>query len=127
MPRVDDGYVAGGGGLRIPGLYGALLVRERGRQERADRATEHMRERFGYSSRRNRRLLDALEAGQTVVMPRWLVGHKRSTPRVDLPWDRQEVTAVTVSPDDVVRPAEGPCSWPGGAADEYIRQGRGES
>jgi hypothetical protein len=110
MPRVRyDG--SGGGGLRIPGLYRALLDKERDRQERADRATVRMREEFGYSSRRDRRLLDALEAGQTVVMPRWRVGHKRSTPPVDLPWDRHEVTTVRVSPDDVVRPAEGPGLW----------------
>jgi hypothetical protein len=113
MPRVEAGSSIGGGGLRIPGLYRALLEKERDSQERADRATKHMHEEFGYSSRRDRRLLDALAAGQTVTMPRWRVGHKRSTPRVDLPWDRREVTTVTVSPDDVVRPAKGPCSWPG--------------
>ena len=81
MPRVDDNYEADGGGLRFSGLYLALLEKERGRQERADRATERMREEFGYFFRRDRQLLDALQAGKPVVAARWRVGNKRSTPR----------------------------------------------
>jgi hypothetical protein len=116
MPRVEADS-CGGAGLHIPGLYRALLEKERTSQKRADRATERMREEFGYSSRRDRRLLEALEAGQTVIMPRWRVGHRRSTPPVDLPWDRQMVTTVAVSPDDVVSPTDEECPWDGKAAD----------
>jgi hypothetical protein len=119
VPRFSDGEMDGLG-VRVPGLYQALLVKERRRCREPD-PRNILSDEPGYTSpvfHRSRRLLDALEAGKPVVMLRWMVGSRRSTPPVDLPWDRESVTAVLVSPDDVVRPAESTGHWPGGAADD---------
>jgi hypothetical protein len=117
MPRVHDDYDPDSAGLRIPGLYRALVTRERDRCRRDDDLARRMQQEYGYHCRRPRQLLRALEANEAVVMPRWLLGHRRSVPPVDLPWDRRAVTTVVISPDDMVRPAVGRCGWPGECAD----------
>jgi hypothetical protein len=119
MPRVNDGGPADG--LRVPGLYRALLEKERRRCEEPDprRVLSDAPNDPAPVFRRSRKLLDALEAGKAVVMPRWLVGSGRSVPPVVLPWDRS-VDYVRVSPDDGVRPAEYSREhwWPGGPASD---------
>jgi hypothetical protein len=85
VPRFSDGEMDGLG-VRVPGLYQALLERERRRRAQADPRNilsddpGDLRPVY----RRTRRLLDALEAGLPVVMVRWMVGSRRSTPAVDL-------------------------------------------
>lgn len=115
MPRFE----ARGGGIQIPGLYRALLEKERQRCAEPDprRIWSGDPGEPAAVFHRSRRLLDALEAGKPVVMVRWMVGSHVSVPPVVLPWDRS-VKSVLVSPDDVVSPAEGDGSWPGGAAED---------
>lgn len=127
MPRVDSGAV--GAGLHVPGAYQALLDSERERYYRYGETIvcdgrelqvswadpdDHSAGFFC----RSRTLLDALEAGKTVVMKRWMVGNLRSNPPVNLPWDRS-VQAVSVSPYEVVHSVEGRGDWPGCAAADY--------
>jgi hypothetical protein len=124
VPRFSDGGL--GGGIRVPGLYEALLVKERRRCREPD-PRNILSDQPGDMSpvfHRSRRLLDALEAGKPVVLPWWMVGSPRSQPPVVLPWDRQEVPSLLVSPDDVVRPAESSGHWPGCAADDVEVVGR---
>jgi hypothetical protein len=118
MPRVRPlgGTSSGLGGFRAPGLYAALLESERQRSDHHDprwRRTEAAKrgEEAPPRFRRSRRLLDALEAGKTVIVP--LPSRKWG-----LPWTRPDVTTVTVTSDDVVRPTDAPCSYPGNAYEE---------
>jgi hypothetical protein len=108
MPRVDQAGVAGGG-LRVPGLYRALLARERWHHERYGelRARPPLREGELPVYRRPRHLLDALEAGEPVTVPRWRLGG-HSMPRMPDVWrsDRRP-TAFAVTSDDSVRPVLG--------------------
>lgn len=95
MPRAAEETT---GALRVAGLYRALLERERARQERADRLRDG-----GVPMKRNRRLLDALEAGEPAVVPATrLGGHE--IPRVPLSREqRQWPNRFVVSADDTVR------------------------
>jgi hypothetical protein len=104
-----------GGGVRIPGIYQAMLEKERRRCAESDPRRIYSSEPDDPSPvyRRPRVLLEGLEGGKPALMARWMVGSRRSTPPVDLPWDRESVRTVRVSPDDVVSPADGECSWPG--------------
>ncbi|MGW0158468.1 hypothetical protein ACWDUN_04000 [Mycobacterium sp. NPDC003323] len=105
MPRVSGG---GEVGVRIPGVYGRMQARERdlcGWPDPdiswADRQ-DHSQGCFV----RPRRLLEALEAGQPVTVPKArveLVQYAVKGRRFHLPWDRS-VQNVVVSPDDVVVP-----------------------
>jgi hypothetical protein len=108
MPRVEaDGSC---GGLRVPGLYAALLERERGHHERwggrrvyAD-PEDHSQGFF----LRDRHLLDALEAGEPAVFSGHDLGGN-GIPQVPLsaeqkPWPNY----YTVTPDDRIVPAEYP-------------------
>lgn len=57
------------------------------------------------------RMLEALKAGQSVVVSNWVasghrwLGTKWSEPQFALPWDRRAVRNVRVSPEDQVSPA----------------------
>jgi hypothetical protein len=119
VPRFSDGGF--NGGVHVPGLYQALLEKERRRCAKPDPRrifSSDSRDDPAHVSRRSRSLLNVLEAGTPVVMPRWMVGSRQSVPPVDLPWDRSVVDSVHVSSDDVVRPAQSAGNWPGGAADD---------
>jgi hypothetical protein len=99
MPRVE-----GAGALRVSGLYLALLERERRQQARADR---HRTSRAdGHPlMRRDRRLLDTLEAGKPAVVAAQKLGGW-GVPKVPLTREqRQRGNRFKVSPDDTVRPA----------------------
>jgi hypothetical protein len=105
MPRVrrTTGTAAG---VRVPRLYAALLERERGKCARPPTLARPDDPGAGFF-RRPRHLLDALEAGETVSVPRWLLGgHWMRAAGIvtELPWDRDQVRTVRVSPDDQVRP-----------------------
>lgn len=104
------------GGLRAPGLYASLLDGEReacGRQDPRWRytAAAGRGEECPPKYRRSRCLLEALEAEKVVVVP--LPGSKWG-----LPWRRPEVTAVTVTPGDMVHPSTARFSYPGNAVDQ---------
>jgi hypothetical protein len=92
VPRVSAEDVGGAEAVVAPGLYQALLQRERGKDYRTVVSDES-------AFRRPRHLLEALEAGSTVVVP--LPSRKWG-----LPWTRADgITTVTVTVDDVVRPS----------------------
>lgn len=120
MPRIRPAPGMGGDGVRgyrAPGLYASLLEAERGRCGEVDprwrhTAAGHEGEPAPEHYRRSRRLLDALEAGKTVKVP---LPWAKKWP---LPWKRPDVTAVTVTPDDLVRPADDEFVWPGVAVHE---------
>jgi hypothetical protein len=105
VPRFEAGD---GGALRVPGLYAALLQREREHREGHDAFEAQMIAEYGrfpwYPP--PRRLLDELEAGLPVVVEgRELRG--RSVPKV--PLRREQAYAwFEVSPGDTVTPAETP-------------------
>lgn len=118
MPRIRPlgGSAGGVGGFRAPGMYAALLEGERKSSNDHDPRWRHTPaacrgEEPPTHYRRSRRLLEALEAGKTVLVPlpwsKW-----------GLPWTRPDVTAVTVSSDDVVRPSDESFGWPGRAVDD---------
>lgn len=103
MPRVDDG--ADGPGLVVPGLYRALLARERDHQARHDEFVESTgwRRRYG----RNRRVLDALESGRpAIVQGRNLSGW--GIPKVSSLRREDAFRWFAVTPDDRVVLAESP-------------------
>lgn len=117
MPRIRPlgGSSGALGGFRAPGLYAALLDGEREACLKWDpRWTRSEAGRRGEEPptfyRRSRYLLEALEAGKTVVVP--------LPPKWGLPWKRPEVRTVTVTPDDLVRPTDLPCAYPGSAVDD---------
>lgn len=109
VPRVssaDDGLVDA---VVLDGVYEALLGLERARAARwAGRVVEAASREGCF--RRPRHLLEALEAGRTVVVGRAaLVGHwmRQAGVVAELPWD-DRVRFVAVTVDDVVSPAEAP-------------------
>lgn len=61
---------------------------------------------------KRKRLVDALTAGEAVVVSTWIaaghrwLGTKWSGPQFPLPWDRRAVRNVRVSADDRVTPAD---------------------
>lgn len=120
MPRIRPlgGSTGGVGGFRAPGLYAALLERERDYMERrpldprwAYTAAAKRGEDPPFCYRRSRHLLDALEAGKTVLVS--LPGREWG-----LPWTRPEVTVVTITADDVVQPSDEVSGYPGRAVDD---------
>jgi hypothetical protein len=94
-------------GLLVPGVYEALREREIERNERDARRAARMQAELGYHYRRNRRLGELLEAGETVVIDRSTVEELLSSEdgRVQLPLGGS-VRAVRVGPDDRVSPAD---------------------
>jgi hypothetical protein len=124
MPRVRPLAGSGGGvgGFRALGLYAALLESERDSDARHSVDPRWRRTEAGQRGeeppsvyRRSRKLLEALEAGKTVVVS--LPGRQWG-----LPWKRPAVTAVTVTVDDVVRPSDARFSHPGGAVDDLSEE-----
>lgn len=104
MPRFDDSLVDVG--LYVPGVYAALLDRERERNARSDQLAAYMQARDGCHFRRGRGLADRLDAGESVVLRRVSVEqafwHRdRPAGRVKLPLDR-DVRHVEITADDRV-------------------------
>ena len=67
MPRTGLGRGGVGHGVRVPGVYQALLDRERDWNERDDRMAADMLREHGSSFRRDRRLTELLEAVKSVA------------------------------------------------------------
>lgn len=70
MARIRGGSRPARVGVRVPGVYQDLLLRERERVERSDTAADDRAKRGVGIFRRSRHLLDALEAGQPVTCRR---------------------------------------------------------
>ena len=108
MPRVESS--ADEAGLRIRGVYAALLALERDRYERSERTAARMKAEYGTFCRRNTGLLvERLEAGEAVTIGRATVEsalwERDRPPRpVRLPFDRA-VRFTQVRADDTVVPA----------------------
>jgi hypothetical protein len=104
----SDAHPAGGSGrgIVVPGVYAALLEQERTACAQIDPRTLP---RFNPGSTPRtvvqtgshpRGLLDALAAGEPVVVPRWYIGRNTwSGPPIDQPRDRS-IRFVQVGPDD---------------------------
>jgi hypothetical protein len=121
MPRVSHGASGVDGGITVRGVYAQLLEYQREKCGQPDpRRTYHPNESAAGFTQRPRFLLDALEAGKDVIVPRRMA-EVRHAFGFRLPWDRS-VDTVRVSPDDVVSPTSEPCSWYGGAADDVAVQ-----
>ena len=107
MPRAESSAEAG---LRIRGVYAALLALERDRFERSERTAARMRAEHGTFCRRNTGgLLERLDAGDPVLVDRARVElalweRDRPPRRVRLPFD-PEVRSVQVSSDNRIVPA----------------------
>jgi hypothetical protein len=106
MPRVESSAEAG---LRIRGVYAALLALESDRFERSERTAARMKvEGDGTFFRRNTGwLVERLEAGEVVTVGRAaaeLALCERSGARERLPFHR-DVRRIEVSPNDRIVPA----------------------
>ena len=107
MPRVSD---SGSAGFQLPGIYRALRARERrlcGWPE-ADVRWANPGDHSQGCFVRPRKLLEALETGNPVVLRKAqveLVRGEAEGVRFRFPWDRS-VQKVNVSRDDVVTPAD---------------------
>ncbi|WP_197382854.1 hypothetical protein [Mycolicibacterium mengxianglii] len=104
MPRVSESEVSPESGVRVPGVYQAMLERERGRHRHGPRLADPSDPSKGFFLRPDG-LLRALEAGEPVVVSTIKVGHKYSDPPVRWPWDARAVLRVQVSSDDRIKPA----------------------
>jgi hypothetical protein len=108
MPRVDADSSCGG--LRVPGLYAALLERERGYHERRGgrRVYADPEDPWRGFFQLSEHLLNALEAGEPAVFS----GHKlggRGIPKVPLSAEQKDwPNYYTVTPDDLIVAAEYP-------------------
>lgn len=122
MVRLSGSAAVVADGLRVPGVYRALLESERMKVAKAERVWV----RPGYPDEgffeRSTSLLEALEAGLVVVVPSWCLGghsvpcndafkefKRRQSPRP---------VAWVVAPNDVVRPWGEQIAFPGRAFDE---------
>jgi hypothetical protein len=94
-------------GLIVAGVYEALREQECERNERDARRAARMQAELGYHYRRNRRLGELLNAGESVVMDRAAVERLLYSDDgvVRLPLG-SGVRWVRVSPDDRVLPVE---------------------
>jgi antitoxin (DNA-binding transcriptional repressor) of toxin-antitoxin stability system len=120
MPRTRRGAAAARVGVRVPGIYADLLLREREGVGRADAAAADRAER-GLRCRRSRHLLDALEAGEPVVVSAsQLVSRRVPVPEHMRPGRRAGVRWWRVTPDDAVEQASSP------VVDRPTRKRRGE-
>jgi hypothetical protein len=77
MPRTRRGVAAPRVGVRVPGIYADLLLRERDSVERADAAAAGRAKRGLGVFRRSRHLLAALEAGEPVTVAASKLGSRR--------------------------------------------------
>jgi hypothetical protein len=109
MPRTRRGAAPARVGVRVPGIYEDLLLRERDSVERAEAAAAGRAKRGMGVFRRSRRLLDALEAGEPVIVAAsQLVSRRVQVPEHMRPGRRASVRWWRVTPDDVVEPASSP-------------------
>jgi hypothetical protein len=107
MPRTRRSAAAGRVGVRVPGLYADLLLRERGSVERSTAAAAGRAGRGVGAFRRSRHLLDALEAGEPVIVSASkLVSRRVQIPELMRPGRCHSWWCVT--PDDVVERASSP-------------------
>jgi hypothetical protein len=98
MPRVD---YSRGAGRRVPGVYAAMLEKEREQRVVWADPDDHSAGVF----RRDDKLLKLLEAGKPVIVQRWWVGSRKSKLSVHWPYERGTVKFVQVNPDDTITPA----------------------
>jgi hypothetical protein len=107
MPRTRRGAAAARVGVRVPGIYADLLLRERDSVGRSDAAAAGRAERGLGVFRRSRHLLDALEAGEPVtVSASQLVSRRVQVPEHMRPGRCHSWWRVT--PDDAVEQASSP-------------------
>lgn len=103
MPRA----ISGAGGLKVVGVYAALLDLERERSERDDRRSARMIAAEGFCYRRGRLLAQRLAAGESVVLDCATVELAlwyRNRQRARLPFGREARRRVQVSADDRILP-----------------------
>jgi hypothetical protein len=106
-------------GVRVPGIYADLLLRERDSVSRADAAAADRAKRGLGGFRRSRHLLDALEAGKPVTVS----ASQLVSGRVQIPEHMRPGRSARwwrVAPDDAVERASSP------VVDRPARAGRGE-
>lgn len=120
MPRVSRS--SGEGRYRVPGIYAELLERERSRWESSEdprRRAESPQAAEG-TFRRPRGLVDALEAGDPVLVRRRAaeLAHGRD---FRFPWAGGSVKTVQVSRNDVVAPSDREIPWFGCVAANSFR------
>lgn len=121
MARSRRSAVAARVGVRVPGIYADLLMRERDSDDRSQApAADRAKRSLGF--RRSRHLRDALEAGEPVVVSAsQLVSRRVQVPEHMRPGRRAGVRWWRVSPDDVVERANSP------VVDRPTRKRRGEA
>jgi hypothetical protein len=101
---------AGGAEMRVPGLYEALLARERDRHARwgGRRTSVDPEDPSRGFFRRSEHLLNALEAGEPAVFSGHNLGGN-GIPKVPLSAEQKDwPNYYTVTPDDRIVPAESP-------------------
>jgi hypothetical protein len=112
MPRVEDSGGVGGG-YRLPGVYQALTDWARESAAQPD-PRERLRPDFDPQAPQEPDphsfalpILNRLEAGRPVTVPRWMIGgHSIPAPK-DVPMLRDRtMTRFTVHPDDTITPVE---------------------
>jgi hypothetical protein len=109
MPRTRRGASPARVGVRVPGIYADLLLRERDSVERAAAAAAGRAARGLGVFRRSRHLLDALEAGEPVtVSGSQLVGPRVQVPEHMRPGRRSGARWWRVTSDDAVEQASSP-------------------
>jgi hypothetical protein len=113
VARIRGGSVGGLAparvGVCVPGIYADLLLRERESVGRADAAAADRARRGVGVFRRPRHLLEALEAGEPVIVSAsQLVGRRVQVPEHLRPGRRAGVRWWRVTPDDVVEQASSP-------------------
>jgi hypothetical protein len=121
VPRTRRGVAAARVGVRVPGIYEDLLRRERDSVARADAAAEGRAKRGLGVFRRSRHLLDALEAGEPVIVSASQLASRRvQVPEHLRPGRSPGVRWWRVTPDDPVEQASSP------VVDRPARARRGE-
>ena len=121
MPRTRRGAAPARVGVCVKGIYEDLLVRERDSVGRADAAAAGRAERGMGGFRRSRHLLDALEAGEAVIVSAsQLVSRRVQVPEHLRPGRSPVARWWRVTPDDAVEQASSP------VVDRPARARRGE-
>jgi hypothetical protein len=119
VARIRGGSALARVGVRVPGIYADLLLRERASVERADAAAAGRANRDMGVFRRPQRLLDALEAGDPVTVSASQLGSRRvQVPEHMRPGRSHSWWRVT--PDDAVAQVSSP------VVDRPTRKHRGE-
>lgn len=109
MPRTRRSAAAVRVGVRVPGIYADLLLRERDSVRRADAVAAGRAQRGMGGFRRSRHLLNALEAGEPVtVSASQLVSRRVQVPQHMRPGGRSGAHWWRVTADDAVEQASSP-------------------